>query len=372
MSTSRPRSVTGGVVRVETARRRVRPLAVLGVLALLAGLWGGLARIGWSIPAADALVLRHGGVMVVGFVGTVIAVERAIAFGGVPALLAPAASGLAGLALLLGAPIEVALVLSAIAALAYTATVGVLWRRQPQPGALLIVLGGVCLVAAAVAWAASGAYPRVVPWWMAFLVCTVAGERLEMTRFQRIGRASAAVGVLAFALLIAAPAVGAVEVRAGSLVLGVALIAVAVWSALRDPARRMIVAPGLARFSAVGVLTAYGWLAVTGALLIVGSSLPGSLEYDAAVHAFFTGFVFSAIIAHEPIIAEAVTGLRFAFSVLMYVPLALLGAGTAMRLVSDAAMLLDRRRDAGMLQALAIVLLLALTARAFLRGRRSV
>ena len=54
----------------------------------------------------------------------------------------------------------------------------------------------------------------------------------------------------------------------------------------------------------------------------------------------------------------------------MYAPLVLLGAGTAMRIVSDAAMLLDRRRDAGLLQALAIVSLMLLSARAFLRGRR--
>ena len=368
MSTARARS--GGVARVETARRRVRPFAALAVAALLAGLWGGLARIGWSIPGADTLALRHGGVMVIGFVGTVIAVERAIAFGGAPTLLAPAASALAGLTLLTGAPVEVAVVLATVAALAYTTTVGVLWRRQPQPGSLLILLGGVSLVAAALAWALSGAYPRVVPWWIAYLVCTVAGERLEMTRFQRISRANAALGVLAFAALLAAPAVGAVEVRAGAIALGLALIGVAAWSVVRDPARRTIVSPGLARFSAVGVLTAYGWLVVTGVLLLLGSALPGSLEYDAATHAFFTGFVFSAIIAHEPIIAEAVSGLRFAFSNAMYAPLVLLGAGTAMRIVSDAAMLLDRRRDAGLLQALAIVSLMLLSARAFLRGRR--
>jgi hypothetical protein len=368
MTTARPRS--NGVARVEVARRRVRPFAALAVAALLAGLWGGLARIGWSIPVADALVLRHGGVMVVGFVGTVISVERAIAFGGAPTLLAPAASALAGLALLTGAPVEVAVALATIAALAYTATVGVLWRRQPQSGSLLILLGGVCLVAAALAWALSGASPRVVPWWIAYLVCTVAGERLEMTRFQRIGRLNAAVGVLAYALLLAAPLIGAVDVRSGAIALGIALIAVAGWSVLRDPARRTIASPGLARFSAVGVLTAYGWLVVTGVLLLLGSALPGTLEYDAAVHAFFTGFVFSAIIAHEPIIAEAVSGLRFAFSNAMYAPLVLLGAGTAMRIASDAAMLLDRRRDAGLLQALAIVLLMLLSARAFLRGRR--
>ena len=57
MTAARPRS--NGVARVEAARRRVRPFAALAVIALLSGLWGGLARIGWSIPTSDALVLRQ-------------------------------------------------------------------------------------------------------------------------------------------------------------------------------------------------------------------------------------------------------------------------------------------------------------------------
>jgi uncharacterized membrane protein len=42
-------------------RQRVRvPLMALGMLALLSALAGGLARLGWPLPAAAPLVAFHG------------------------------------------------------------------------------------------------------------------------------------------------------------------------------------------------------------------------------------------------------------------------------------------------------------------------
>ena len=55
-------------------------LVALAGLALLAGLWGGLLRIGWSLPPLEAqLATLHGPLMVGGFLGVVIALERAVA-----------------------------------------------------------------------------------------------------------------------------------------------------------------------------------------------------------------------------------------------------------------------------------------------------
>src|SRR5690606_34659033 len=59
-------------------RSRLLLLAGGGV-ALLLGLWSGLARAGIHDPIGP--VSAHGVIMVLGFLGTLIALERAVAFG---------------------------------------------------------------------------------------------------------------------------------------------------------------------------------------------------------------------------------------------------------------------------------------------------
>ena len=61
-------------------RGLVRLLMLLVVLLLTGGLYGGLIRLGWGLPAVQTqLPGLHGVLMVAGVFGTVIAVERAVA-----------------------------------------------------------------------------------------------------------------------------------------------------------------------------------------------------------------------------------------------------------------------------------------------------
>jgi hypothetical protein len=56
------------------------PLLALGLASLFFGVWAGLVRFGWSLPTGRAnLVELHGPLMVFGFLGTVISLERAVA-----------------------------------------------------------------------------------------------------------------------------------------------------------------------------------------------------------------------------------------------------------------------------------------------------
>lgn len=56
------------------------PLLLLAAAALLAALWGGLVRIGWSLPALPLrLPAAHGALMIPGFLGSLISLERAVA-----------------------------------------------------------------------------------------------------------------------------------------------------------------------------------------------------------------------------------------------------------------------------------------------------
>src|SRR3972149_1925569 len=86
-------------------RLRLIPLAA-GAGSLLAGLWVGLARLGLTLPGGvPALAEFHGALMISGFLGTVISLERAVAIGRWWAYRAPALSGIAAVTLIIGAPV---------------------------------------------------------------------------------------------------------------------------------------------------------------------------------------------------------------------------------------------------------------------------
>ena len=56
------------------------PFLVLAILGLFAALWAGLMRLGWQLPAlTPSLAMMHGPLMISGFLGTLITLERAVA-----------------------------------------------------------------------------------------------------------------------------------------------------------------------------------------------------------------------------------------------------------------------------------------------------
>ncbi|MFG2042456.1 hypothetical protein [Dactylosporangium sp. NPDC048998] len=83
------------------------PLLVTGGVGLLGGLYAALILLDLPLPdrsGAAGVGAVHGPVMVFGFVGTLVALERAVALGARWGLLAPACSGLGALLLLVAGP----------------------------------------------------------------------------------------------------------------------------------------------------------------------------------------------------------------------------------------------------------------------------
>src|SRR5437763_1130290 len=81
------------------------PLMVAALLSLMWGVWLGLLRIGWSLPLPwpDQLIL-HGPLMIGGFLGTLIGLERAIGIARPWAYVGPLASASGAAWLTLGPP----------------------------------------------------------------------------------------------------------------------------------------------------------------------------------------------------------------------------------------------------------------------------
>ncbi len=351
------------------ALRRL-PLLALGFVALIVGTLAGLARLGWPAGAAASAAALHGPLMICGFFGVVIALERAVAIGRAWTYLGPLFAGVGTLLVLSGSGIGAWLqAAGATVLLAATADV---FRRQRALFTFTLLLGALAFVVGCVSWAAGGAVFEVVPWWLAFLVLTIAGERLELSRF----RPPSIVATRVFAVILAAIAValaaGVAAAPWSTRLFAAALLALAAWLLKQDIARRTVRSTGLTRFIAVCLLSGYFWLAVGAAVLLAAGDLqPGAAAYDAALHALLLGFVFSMVFGHAPIIFPAVLRVAVPYSASFYAPLALLHASLVLRLLGDAAGRFDLTRLGGLLGALALAAFIGNTIAAVVRGRRS-
>ena len=236
-------------------------------VALLAGLDAALLLLGVPAPfTLERLPDLHGALLVLGFVGTVIALERAVALAAPAAFVAPVALGLGALALLSPAPVAVGQGLLVLGALAQLGVYRALWRRQESEALALQVLGAVLALGSALLWWAGVPVPTLLPWFVGFLVLTIAGERLELARIGSLAPGTER-GVLALGTaLLAAVAASTLWPQVGHPLLGLALLALVVRLLVIDVARRLVRSTGLPRYMAWCLLAGYAWLLVAGVL----------------------------------------------------------------------------------------------------------
>jgi hypothetical protein len=338
----------------------------LGMLALMGALWGGLLRLGWPLPVVASVTAYHGPLMVSGFLGTVIGLERAVALGRPWAYAAPLSAGLGAAAVMLGMPGGAGPLLLGAASAVLAVVFAAILRRQAALFTAVMALGAGAWLVGQLLWLAGWPVHRVVPWWAAFLVLTIAGERLELSRLVRVPRLGRLAFLAAIALVLAGLAIGlapaAASGDAAARVLGAGLIALALWLARYDVARRTVRVAGLPRFSALCMLSGYAWLAGAGILAALAPGAAAGPQYDALLHMLFLGFVFSLIFGHAPIIFPAVLGWRVPFRPGFYAHLVLLHATLVLRVSGDLLGWAAGRRWGGLLNALALVLFLVNTA----------
>jgi hypothetical protein len=340
------------------------------IIALLAGLWAGLLRLGWVLPApGSGLALWHGPLMVCGFLGTLIGVERAVALGRRWAYTGPVLTAAGAVALIVGAPDVVAPTLMAAGSLGLVVIFAVLIRAQPELFTVTMGLGALTWLIGNVLWLARWPVFEVVSWWLGFLVLTIAGERLELSRLLQPVRASRLVFLAVIAAFLAGLTLGGVASNAGARVTGVALVALTGWLLRHDVARRTVRQTGLTRFAAVCLLSGYLWLGVGGLLAIIAGGQIAGFAYDAVLHAVLLGFVFAMIFGHAPIIFPAVLGLPVPFWRAFYAQLVVLHASLLVRVGADLVDSWRLRRWGGLLNAVAVLLFLVNTLWSVIRAK---
>lgn len=357
VSASAAPSKPGGPIRAAAPskkwrRLRLIPLA-LGVASLLAGLWVGLARLGLVLPGGTpALAEFHSALMISGFLGTVISLERAVAIGRWWAYTAPTLSAIGAAALIVGAP-EFAGGVFLLAGITLTFNSGTIVVRQPALFTVVLTVAAACWVGGTLMWIKGAPAADVAGWWLVFLVLTIAAERLELSRLLSPPRSSQLTFILAAALIIIGAMRGELAGEAAPFS-GVGLLALTVWLVRHDIALRTIRLAGQARFSAACLLAGYFWLGLAGLLLLVAPPGVTAFSYDAAVHAIAIGFVLSMIFGHAPIILPAVTGMRVHYSAAAYVPLVVLHLSVLFRIAADLLECVEMRIISGPITVIAL------------------
>jgi len=337
------------------------PLLGMGIFLLLSAMWAGLLRFGWALPPlTPTLASSHGPLMVSSFLGTLVGLERAVALGQRWMFLAPLLTVLGGLGLIVGLPGWVGALAITLGSLGMVLIFGHLVRLQPALFTYVLALGAVVWFAGNLLWLVGQPISVLAAWWAGFLVLTIGGERLELTRLLRISSAGRAAFVAVVALFLLGLLLLPFTYVTGWRVTGAGLAALAVWLLRHDIAWRTVRQQGLTRFIATCMLSGYGWLLVSGALAMIYGFLYGG-SYDAVLHAIFLGFVFSMIFGHAPVIFPAVLGVTMLFSGRFYAHLALLHLSLLLRVVGDLIDWTLLRQWGGMLNVIAILLFLANT-----------
>jgi hypothetical protein len=341
----------------------------IGAAALALGLQTGLARLGLALPGETLVAADlHGALMICGFFGTLISLERAVALGRWWAYGAPAVSAIGAMLLLTRSP-SLAAASFLAAGLLLTVDSIVVIVRQRALFTIMLAVAAACWGVGTLAWLLTGGLADAVGWWLAFLVLTIASERLELSRLLAPPPLSQA--TFAAAVLLTLVGAARAEFAGGSALLtGVGLLGTTAWLIRHDVAMRTVRLAGQARFAAACMICGYVWLGIAGIVLIALPPATSIFAYDAAVHAITIGFVLSMVFGHAPIILPAVTGWRVRYAAAAYGPLALLHASVLLRIVADLGEIVALRGVSGLLTILALAAYAATLAVASRRGGR--
>ena len=338
-------------------RSRLRFVGIgLTLIPLVFGLWAALRLIGWPL-ALPTIYLgpAHGALMVDGVLASLIGVERAVALERRAFYISPVLTGAGALVLAWTGDVAVAFGTVTAGAVVLLVMFLVILRRQPGLHTVGQAIGAACLVVGNMLGGWGHAVPELVPWWGSFLALVIAAERLELSRLLRLTALDTTTFAISVGLTVSGCIVATWTLTSGFVLAAGGWFLLAAWLLVHDIAYRNAARRGLPRFTAFCLLTGYGWLLVSAALIYFEGGLRLGLTYDAALHGVFLGFVLSMVFAHAPVILPSVLGRPLRFHPILYAPLLLLHASLAVRIGSDLLAAPQVRSWAGLANVAAIV-----------------
>ncbi len=339
------------------------PLMFLALVSLIAAAWAGLLRLGWAWPVIQPnLPISHGPLMVAGFFGTLIALERAVAMGKSWPYLGPLTSGIGGLLVAFGLGGMLGPVLMTLGSAWLVLVFAVILQKHRAGYMIVMSLGAVALLVGNLLWLLGWPVFQIVLWWTGFLILTIAGERLELGRMVKKPSYSQPLFSAFTGIYLAGLIILLFSWDLGVRINGLGMLGLALWLLRYDIARRTVKQTGLTRFIAVCLLSGYIWLLVAGLLALGYGAIPAGPIYDAMLHSIFLGFVFAMIFGHAPIIFPAVLGLDIQYKSNFYFPLILLHISLAIRIGGELLGSGDARLWGGLLNVFAVLLYVGMIA----------
>ena len=348
------------------------PLLLVSLLLLLAAIWAGLVRMGWRWPAIlPTLPLSHGPLMVSGFLGTLIGLERAIAIRARWAYFGPSATALGAVLLIFSVGGSLGAVLITLGSLVLLLVFIFILRQHLALYTVTMTLGALLWLVGNLFWMSGWPIHRVVLWWAGFLILTILGERLELARLLSLSRAKHVAFIGAVATFVTGLVISMLNFDLGTRLAGLGMVFMAAWLLRNDIARHTVKKTALPRYSAICLLSGYVWLVVGGLISLGFGGMVAGMRYDAFLHAIFLGFVFSMLFAHAPIIFPAILGGPALYSPFFYVFLILMQVSLVGRIVSDLTGLWQFRLWTGLLNAFSLSLFIITMMVLVVRGRKS-
>jgi hypothetical protein len=300
--------------------------------------------------------------MVSGFLGTLIGVERAVALGHRWVYIGPIFTALGGLLLVVGIPGLAGPILITSGSVFMVLVFALNFKRITAFFTIVMGIGASCWMIGNLLWITGTPIFQVVMWWAGFLVLTIAGERLELSRILDIPRVAHLLFLSSIGLFLGGLVVSLVQFDLGVRLTGVGMSMLGLWLYKYDVASRTVKKPGLTRYIAVCLLVANFWLVVAGVMAVLFGGVVVGPRYDAMIHALFLGFVFSMIFGHAPLIFPAILNVNPFFSPIFYIHFGLLHLSLGYRVVGNLTNFIPGRMWGGLLNGVAILLFLIFTA----------
>lgn len=311
-------------------------LLFFAAIGLITGLYSGLLRIGFLSDMAPRQIspIAHGPLMINGFLGTLIGLERAAALEKKWAYFAPVLMAASTIFLLSGLQLS-GQWLMLLGAMGLTYVMSYLYYLQPKIYHLIMALGAASLLGGNILYVLHFPIYELVAWWAAFPMLTIFGERLELNRIMRPPKQAQKLFTTLILLWIGALLVTHFNRSLGWILASLLLIGISGWLIKYDVARQTIRSAAWTRYSAISLLTGYGWLILTGLFgLWQGFPTAGPI-YDGLMHMIFVGFVFSMIFAHASVIIPSLSGKLVPYHKYFYLPLILLHLFLLARVIGD-------------------------------------
>lgn len=342
-----------------------RLLMLVSVLVtLLGGLGAGLARLGWQMDShSQEWILIHGPLMINGFLGTLICLERAVALSSRYrwSMIVPAMNALGAIALLILDDSGIGKLLLTCGSAGLVILFGLMLRLHWSRDIIVMASGAVCWLIGNVLWFTGQPVYQVVHLWTAFLILTIVGERLELSRVRRLTARDERLLIATVTIYLVGVILTIFDLNVGIRLLGIGAVFMAGWLLHYDIARHTIRRQGLPRYIAACLLLGYVWLGFGGIIAIWKGAVYAGPDYAIILHAFLLGFVFSMIFGHMPIILPALTGLQFNYTALLYGHLIVLHVTLVYRIYANLISDISARQYAGVWNVVAILLFLSVT-----------